>query len=147
MPSLHRVARRSAARVEVTRVGGLAVLLALVAAAGPAAAQDGKEGPKGLTAQQYEGWRQYSAQCARCHGQDAIPNPVAANLLESLAPGGPMHAEHAFTSVVRAGRVEKGMPPFGKTLEPEQIGAIYSYLVGRASKKIPAGRPEKPGGK
>jgi mono/diheme cytochrome c family protein len=120
--------------------------MALSVAGDPAAAQDEQKGPKGLTAQQYEGWRQYSAQCARCHGQDAIPNPVAANLLESLAPGGPMHSEKAFTGVVTAGRTEKGMPAFGKTLEPEQIGAIYSYLAGRASKKIPAGRPEKPGG-
>jgi mono/diheme cytochrome c family protein len=124
----------------------MAVLVALATAAEPAAAQDEKKGPKGLTTQQYEGWRQYSVQCARCHGQDAIPNPVAANLLESLAPGGPTHSEKAFTTVVTAGRTEKGMPPFGKTLEPDQIGAIYSYLVGRASKKIPAGRPEQPGG-
>jgi mono/diheme cytochrome c family protein len=119
--------------------------MALAAAADPVAAQ-GEKGPKGLTTQQYEGWRQYSAQCARCHGQDAIPNPVAANLLESLAPGGPMHTEKAFTTVVTAGRTEKGMPAFGETLEPGQVGAIYSYLVGRASKKIPAGRPEQPGG-
>lgn len=146
MGSLRRAGRRSEVRAEAARWGGMAVLLALAATADPAAAQDEKKGPKGLTVQQYEGWRQYSAQCARCHGQDAIPNPVAANLLESLAPGGPMHAEKAFTSVVTAGRVEKGMPPFGKTLEPEQIGAIYSYVVGRASKKIPAGRPEQPGG-
>jgi cytochrome c5 len=33
---------------------------------------------------EYEGWRQYSANCTRCHGQDVLPNPVAADLLLSL---------------------------------------------------------------
>jgi mono/diheme cytochrome c family protein len=37
--------------------------------------------PKGVSKIEYEGWRQYSVNCARCHGQDVLPNPVAANLL------------------------------------------------------------------
>ena len=104
------------------------------------------KGPNGLTGQEYEGWRQYSDKCARCHGQDALPNPVAANLLESLAPGGPMQDQKAFTGLVTAGRAEKGMPAFSKTLEPAQVEAIYSYLAGRAAKRIPPGRPERPVG-
>ena len=48
--------------------------------------------------------------CARCHGQDALPNPVAANLLVSLAPGGPAADQEAFTKVVIEGRPERGMP-------------------------------------
>ena len=46
-------------------------------------------GPK-LSGPEYEGWRQYSAHCARCHGQDVVGNPVAADLLKSAAAGGPV---------------------------------------------------------
>jgi mono/diheme cytochrome c family protein len=145
MASLHRAVPRSNAKADRVYAIGIAVLFALTAAATPVEAQQGK-GPKGLTAQEYEGWRQYSDKCARCHGQDALPNPVAANLLESLAPRGPMHDQKAFTGLVTTGRTEKGMPAFGKTLEPDQIDAIYSYLMGRAAKRIPEGRPERPGG-
>jgi mono/diheme cytochrome c family protein len=139
------VPRSKAARAEPVRSTVVAVLFALATAAAPLQAQAGK-GPKGLSAQEYEGWRQYSDKCARCHGQDALPNPVAANLLESLATNGPMHDQKAFTKVVTVGRVDRGMPAFEKTLEPGQVQAIYSYLVGRAEKRIPPGRPEKPGG-
>src|SRR3954468_24712601 len=54
----------------------------------PAGDQPGNA-PK-VSPTEYEGWRQYSVNCARCHGQDVLPNPVAANLLVSLAPGGPI---------------------------------------------------------
>jgi mono/diheme cytochrome c family protein len=93
---------------------------------------------------EYEGWRQYNANCARCHGQDALPNPVAANLLESLAESGPMRGKDAFVGVVTTGRTSKGMPAFGKQLDGAKVDAIHSYLVGRADKKIPAGRPKRP---
>jgi mono/diheme cytochrome c family protein len=99
-----------------------------------------------VSAVEYEGWRQYNVQCARCHGQDALPNPVAANLLVSLAPDGPMADKAAFTKVVTDGRQCKGMPAFNKIVTPEQVDAIYAYLKGRAGKKIPAGRPTDPKG-
>jgi polar amino acid transport system substrate-binding protein len=105
----------------------------------------GQEGAT-VSAVEYEGWRQYNVQCARCHGQDALPNPVAANLLVSLAPKGPMADKAAFTTVVTDGRESKGMPAFKKTVTPEQVDAIYAYLKGRAEKKIPAGRPKEPKG-
>ena len=92
----------------------------------------------------YEGWRQYSANCARCHGQDVLPNPVAANLLLSLAPGGPIKSEQMFANVVTAGRPAKGMPPFKETLTQDRIKAIYAYVKGRAEKRIPPGRPARP---
>jgi mono/diheme cytochrome c family protein len=95
---------------------------------------------------EYEGWRQYSVNCARCHGQDVLPNPVAANLLISLAPGGPMAAADRFAQVVSEGRPERGMPAFKSILNPEQIQAIYAYVKGRADKRIPPGRPAEPAG-
>jgi mono/diheme cytochrome c family protein len=144
MANLLQAARRLKARVDPARATVIAMVFAIVTTAVPLRAQE-RKGPKGLNAEEYEGWRQYSDKCARCHGQDALPNPVAANLLESLAPGGPMHNQTDFVGVVTAGRTGKGMPPFGKTLEPDQVKAIYSYLVGRASKRISPGRPERPG--
>ena len=92
----------------------------------------------------YEGWRQYSVHCARCHGQDVLGNPVAANLLVTVAPGGSTADPKAFAEVVIKGRPDRGMPAFGETLTPEQVDAIYAYVKGRADKQIPPGRPEAP---
>ena len=38
------------------------------------------------------------------------------------------------------------MPAFGSQLTPAQgvLDAIYAYVEGRAEKRIPAGRPDKP---
>jgi mono/diheme cytochrome c family protein len=95
---------------------------------------------------EYEGWRQYSVNCARCHGQDVLPNPVAANLLASLAAGGAIDSPEKFAQVVSEGRPHRGMPSFGKTLTPEQIRAVYTYVKGRADKRIRPGRPQRPSG-
>jgi hypothetical protein len=93
---------------------------------------------------EYEGWRQYSANCARCHGQDVLPNPVAANLLLLLGPGGPINSEQMFAGIVMAGRPASGMPPFKNLLTQDRIKAIYAYVKGRAEKRIPPGRPARP---
>ena len=95
---------------------------------------------------EYEGWRQYSVNCARCHGQDVLPNPVAANLLVSVAPGGPAASKEQFVRVVTEGRTGRGMPAFKGQLTPSQIEAIYAYVKGRAEKRIPPGRPAAPTG-
>ncbi len=110
-------------------------------AAAPAPAGGGA--PK-VSKIEYEGWRQYSVNCARCHGQDVLPNPVAANLLVSLAPGGPIDTEATFVQVVTEGRPERGMPAFKGTMSPEQTRAVYAYVKGRAEKRIPPGRPASP---
>jgi mono/diheme cytochrome c family protein len=104
-------------------------------------------GQRGAVSQvEYEGWRQYSVNCARCHGQDVLPNPVAANLLISLAPGGTMEAKEKFVQVVSEGRPDRGMPAFKSLLTPGQIEAMYAYVKGRADKRIPSGRPDPPAG-
>ena len=114
----------------------------------PPAGSEAAANSKGLRLSQleYEGWRQYSVQCARCHGQDALPNPVAANLLESMGPGGPIDTPEKFVQVVSEGRPDRGMPGFKGVLTPAQIQASYAYLKGRAEKRIPPGRPEEPKG-
>lgn len=116
----------------------------------PAASQPGKPADQAKTGGlkvsrvEYEGWRQYSVNCARCHGQDVLPNPVAANLLVSLGAGGPIGSPAKFLEVVTKGRPERGMPAFGTLLTPEQINAMHAYVKGRADGRIPAGRPERP---
>jgi mono/diheme cytochrome c family protein len=97
-----------------------------------------------VTPLEYEGWRQYSVNCARCHGQDVLPNPVAANLLISVGPGGPVESEQMFVQVVTQGRPHRGMPAFKGVLTPDQINAVYAYVRGRAEKRLPPGRPERP---
>jgi mono/diheme cytochrome c family protein len=111
---------------------------------GGAMAQGRETGPK-LGAEAYEGWRQYSAHCARCHGQDVLGNPVAADLLKSTAAGGPVAEQAAFVAVVKAGRPKRGMPGFAKAVDDAQIDAIFAYVKGRADGKIPAGRPQRAG--
>jgi mono/diheme cytochrome c family protein len=114
-------------------------------AANPAGKPGGGGGPK-LSSQEYDGWRQYSVHCARCHGQDVLPNPVAANLLISLGPGGPIDSPEKFAEIVSAGRPARGMPAFKGVLTAQQIQAIYAYVKGRAEKRIPPGRPAAPAG-
>jgi mono/diheme cytochrome c family protein len=82
--------------------------------------------------------------CARCHGQDVLPNPVAANLLVSLGPKGPINTADKFFQVTSEGRSDRGMPAFKTLLKPDQINAIYAYVKGRAEGRIPAGRPDRP---
>lgn len=116
------------------------------AAAKPSQPNDQEAQGGGLKVSQleYEGWRQYSVNCARCHGQDVLPNPVAANLLISLGPKGPIKSSEEFAQVVTAGRPASGMPAFKGVLTPDQIKAIYAYVKGRAEGRIPPGRPDKP---
>jgi mono/diheme cytochrome c family protein len=115
-------------------------------AAGPRqpAQQEGSEQGFQVTPVEYEGWRQYSVNCARCHGQDVLPNPVAANLLVSVGPSGATADRKSFFQVVSEGRPERGMPAFKGALTPKQIDAVYAYVKGRAEKRIPPGRPARP---
>ena len=126
-------------------MGAISRLLGVTAMLGSAAGGASAQEAAGVSEVEYEGWRQYNVHCARCHGQDALPNPVAANLLASLAPGGPAADKGTFTSIVMEGRQDRGMPAFKEILEPPQVEAMYAYLKGRAEKRIPPGRPERPG--
>jgi mono/diheme cytochrome c family protein len=123
-----------------TQVGWVALVTAL-ALCGAAQAQE--RAPR-VSAAEYEGWRQYSVHCARCHGQDVTGNPVAAHLLESARADGPVATKEAFTNVVTEGRVSKGMPAFKAIMKPEQIEAVYAYVKGRADGRIAVGRPAAP---
>ena len=120
-------------------IGGLTAALVEVASG------QGQKGFK-VTPLEYEGWRQYNVHCARCHGQDVLGNPVAADLLMLLGPNGPIDTEEKFADIVTAGAPVSGMPPFKGVLTPKQIKAMYAYVKGRAEKRIPPGRPARPAG-
>lgn len=115
------------------------------AAEQPSGTETGQRGRQ-VSEVEYEGWRQYSVNCARCHGQDALPNPVAANLLVSVGPNGPFRSPEQFGQVVSEGRPDRGMPALKGIMTPEQIQAVYAYVKGRADKRIPPGRPARPTG-
>jgi mono/diheme cytochrome c family protein len=128
----------------MTRATAAALAAMMVAAwTDELGAQDRPAPGSKVSAEEYEGWRQYSAQCARCHGQDVVGNPVAADLLKSVGAGGPMADRAAFTNVVKKGRPAGGMPALGSVLTDHQIVAIYAYVKGRADGKIAPGRPRK----
>jgi mono/diheme cytochrome c family protein len=138
-----RDGRLSGKRADVRGMPLVLLGLTLLLAPGSAMGQERK--PAKVSPQEYEGWRQYSVHCARCHGQDVLGNPVAADLLKTTAPGGPTASQKAFVNVVLNGRTARGMPAFAKTITPGQAAAIYAYVKGRAEGRIPAGRPSPPG--
>src|SRR5688572_12069069 len=125
----------------LSRLAVAAVLLCL-----PGRAALGQGQGASVSPDIYEGWRQYSVHCARCHGQDVLGNPVAANLLESTGKGGAMAEEGPFTAVVLKGRTDRGMPAFHDQMTAEQASAVYAYVRGRATGEVPAGRPKPAGG-
>lgn len=97
-----------------------------------------------VSAEVYDGWKQFNLNCARCHGEDVLGTTIAPHLIVSVRPGGAVDTKEAFVQVVCAGRPEKGMPawcPLG--LEMEKINAIYAYVKGRSEGKIAPGRPAR----
>ncbi|HEX6534616.1 MAG TPA: cytochrome c [Gemmatimonadaceae bacterium] len=89
---------------------------------------------------EYDGWRQYMVNCARCHGDDAVGGVMAPDLRGSVAKGAVDRS--SFHSVVSGGRPAKGMPAFEKQLSGEQIAAIFAYVSARAEGRLAAGRPK-----
>jgi len=92
------------------------------------------------TPTEYEGWRQYMVTCARCHGDDGVAGIMAPDLRHAVTAGGLDSA--AFHDVVINGRLPQGMPSLRDVLDEHQIADIYAYLIARATKGLPAGRPD-----
>ncbi|MBI4670328.1 MAG: c-type cytochrome [Chloroflexi bacterium] len=69
----------------------------------------------------------YFATCIACHGKDGKGTarvPVALNDQEKLA----RHDNAWFFEVISKGRLDKGMPTWGKVLSPKQINDIIAHL-------------------
>ena len=106
-----------------------------------AAAQDtGKAGaePAGQASGDVaNGWKQYEANCSRCHGQDALGSVIAPDLRARAK----ILSGADFVQIVKKGKVASGMPAFESQLSDPQINDIYAYVMARSSGKLPAGRP------
>jgi mono/diheme cytochrome c family protein len=100
--------------------------------------------PDTLPPETYEGWKQYSLICARCHGEDAQGSSFGPSLLTAMKGDGSVPSKEAFVQLLAAGRPDKGMPP-AKTLglEPQYFDGMYDYLHGRATGTYKGGRPVK----
>jgi mono/diheme cytochrome c family protein len=95
-----------------------------------------------ISAQAYQGWKQFELNCSRCHGEYGVGTSFAPALIVSLKDGGTIPNKEVFIQTVCAGRPDKGMPSWcALGLEMDKIQNIYAYLKGRADGKIHAGRP------
>ena len=95
-----------------------------------------------LGAQTYEGWKQYSLFCARCHGDDAVGTSFGPDLVAALRPDGSVPSRAAFTVILAAGRPDRGMPAASRLgLDPAHFDEIFGYLLGRSAGRLHGGRP------
>jgi len=111
----------------------------------PSGGGQGQQASLKTTQEVYQGWKFFSANCERCHGQDALGSSLAPDLRKSISSGsvlgtGPVTRD-VFVGTVVAGRPAKGMPAWAQLLQPEQINQIWAYLSARASGQLAAGRP------
>jgi cytochrome c len=94
----------------------------------------------------YEGWKQYSLHCARCHGEDALGSSFGPNLLLSMRPEGAVGTREAFMAILSGGRPDKGMPSAGTLgMGSEFFEGVYAYLIGRSAGRLHGGRPVRRG--
>src|ERR687887_356326 len=52
-----------------------------------------------VDAEMYNGWKQYSLHCARCHGDDALGSSFGPSLVASLGPTGEISSRESFLDV------------------------------------------------
>lgn len=95
-----------------------------------------------LSADVYNGWKQYELNCSRCHGEYGVGTSFAPALVVSLRDDGAIPTKELFIATVCAGRKDKGMPAWCELgLEMDKIQEMYAYLKGRADGKTGPGRP------
>jgi mono/diheme cytochrome c family protein len=94
-----------------------------------------------VSAVEYEGWKQFNLNCARCHGEDVSGTTIAPHLLESFKPGNAVDNKAEFDRVVHGSRVAKGMPNWTGLLDDAKLDAIFAYVKGRSEGRIGPGRP------
>jgi len=79
------------------------------------------------TATLAEGKALFAEHCGVCHGLSAI----SSNIIPDLRYITPQTHEE-FLPIVWGLRANKGMPPFGGILEPEQVEKIHQYVIQRS---------------
>lgn len=68
----------------------------------------------------------YGSYCAACHAPDG-GGLIGPNLTDNYALHGGTPAD--IYHVVDVGVLDKGMPPWGKSLKPEQLRSVVAYVV------------------
>jgi cytochrome c len=115
------------------------------AAAVPAAPDPYHPPPRDtVDAETYNGWKQFSLHCARCHGDDALGSSFGPSLVTSLGPTGEVATRESFIEVLQTGRKDKGMPSAAKMgLDSVYFDGLYRYLSGRGTGQLKGGRPAR----
>ena len=93
-----------------------------------------------------EGKEAYTAYCASCHAPDG-GGLIGPNLADAYWLHGGTITD--IYNTVTNGVLEKGMPPWGKTLKPAQLAAVVAYVstlqgTTPANPKAPQGNPVTP---
>jgi cytochrome c len=97
-----------------------------------------------VDSEMYNGWKQYSIHCARCHGDDALGSSFGPSLVKSLGPTGEITTRESFLDVLRTGRKKEGMPSAAKMgLDSAYFSGLYRYLAARGSGQLKGGRPAR----
>jgi mono/diheme cytochrome c family protein len=88
----------------------------------------------------FEGFRAWrAAACDRCHGanQEGLVGPSLVERMKTLS-------KEEFVTVVRDGRLDKGMQSFGNSkIVMENIDHLYAYLKGRSDGAITQAKVSK----
>ena len=90
----------------------------------------------------YIGWRTYTANCLRCHGQDGVGSTFAPSLLDKMKE---IDRERFMTSVAKGYTGQVGvMPPWeGNPNVSRYYEHLYAYLKARSDGVLPPGRPAR----
>lgn len=90
----------------------------------------------------YIGWRTFSANCLRCHGQNAVGSTFAPSLLDTLQH---IDKERFMNSVANGYTGEAGvMPPWKDNPNVnKRFEELYAYLKARSDGALPPGRPAR----
>ena len=106
--------------------------------------QDAAEGSKICKVDKvtYIGWRTYTANCLRCHGQDGVGSTFAPSLLDKMKE---IDRERFMTSVAKGYTGQVGvMPPWeGNPNVSKYYEHLYAYLLARSDGVLPPGRPAR----
>jgi quinohemoprotein ethanol dehydrogenase len=119
-------------RILVYKAGGTASLPAEMRTA---AVSRVKINPPLLTASNetiFAGEQAFAANCAACHGANAVP--AAGAVAPDLRYSGLLPIRNGWNPVVRGGELAtRGMPAFGSMLNEETTDAILAYIIKRAN--------------
>ena len=90
----------------------------------------------------YIGWRTYTANCLRCHGQDGVGSTFAPSLLDRLKE---IDRDRFMNSVAKGYTGQIGvMPPWeGNPNVSRYYDQLYAYLKARSDGVLPPGRPAR----